>query len=46
MFVATSVPATNQMAAPMPTADTLERWEGEKIAQEQFFYDPEQFVRG
>jgi hypothetical protein len=23
-----------------------QRWEGEKIAQEQFFYDPKQFVRG
>lgn len=22
-----------------------QRWEGEKIAQEQFFYDPKQFVR-
>ncbi len=23
-----------------------QRWEGEKIAQEQFFYDPRQFFRG
>jgi hypothetical protein len=23
-----------------------QRWEGEKIAQEQFFYDPKQFARG
>jgi hypothetical protein len=23
-----------------------QRWEGERIAQEQFFYDPKQFVRG
>jgi hypothetical protein len=23
-----------------------QRWEGAKIAQEQFFYDPKQFVRG
>ena len=23
-----------------------QRWDGEKIAQEQFFYDPKQFVRG
>ncbi|MDQ6881742.1 MAG: nuclear transport factor 2 family protein [Pseudomonadota bacterium] len=23
-----------------------QRWEGERIAQEQFFYDPRQFVRG
>jgi hypothetical protein len=22
-----------------------QRWEGEKIAQEQFFYDPKQFAR-
>jgi len=22
-----------------------QRWEGEKIVQEQFFYDPKQFVR-
>ena len=23
-----------------------QRWDGEKIAREQFFYDPKQFVRG
>ena len=23
-----------------------QRWEGERIAQEQFFYDPAQFARG
>ena len=23
-----------------------QRWEGERIAQEQFFYDPKQFMRG